>query len=69
MNPTEFVNKLCIAILPNQKMMTGVLRTDGTNFGFDNGFGFPEAAIEEIRKIEADESVNSVRAVLVLKNV
>lgn len=54
-------------MLPNDQIMTGILRTDGTNFGFDNGFGFPEAAIEEVRKIEAGPEINMVRVVLVLK--
>ena len=67
MLPTEFLGQICTAILPNNQIMTGILRTDGTNFGFDNGFGFPEAAIEEVRKIEAAPEVNLVRVVLVLK--
>ena len=65
----DFLGKICTIILPNQQIMTGILRTDGTNYGFDNGFGFPATAIYEVRKIEAAEEVNIVRAVLVLKTV
>ena len=67
MSASDFINQLCTVMLPNDQIMTGILRTDGTNFGFDNGFGFPEAAIEEVRKIEAGPEINMVRVVLVLK--
>lgn len=64
----DFLGQPVSFILPDSRVLTGVLGTDGQqNFGFQNGFGVPAALIEEVREIEAPVEVNLIRAVFTIK--
>jgi hypothetical protein len=62
---TEYVGKFVCLIVPN-RLFFGVLQTDGTNYMVPP-VPFSPDRVKEIRKIEADPSINEVRAVIAVQ--
>jgi hypothetical protein len=62
----DFVNQVVSIFIEQQdQIISGILVTDGTNFGVQH-VGFPANAVKEIRVIAAPVEVNLIRAVFVV---
>ena len=61
----DFLHQIVTLVMPDGRMMTNVLGTDGNGlYGFNGGPGFKEENIKSIFKIEVDPSKNLCRAVI-----